>query len=122
MLLIKNGYMIDPKSRREGTFDILIKDDKIIKIDSSITEFDLSANERNNLEIINADNMMIIPGLVDVHVHFRDPGFTYKEDIYTGAKAAAKGGYTTVVLMANTKPTVDNNETLQYVINKGKET
>lgn len=122
MLLIKNGYIIDPKSGREGTFDILIKDDKILKIDSSITEFDLSANERNNLEIIYADNMMIAPGLVDVHVHFRDPGFTYKEDIFTGSKAAAKGGYTTVVLMANTKPTVDNNETLQYVINKGKET
>jgi dihydroorotase len=59
---------------------------------------------------------------VDVHSHFRDPGFTYKEDIETGAKAAAKGGYTTVVLMANTKPCVDNEETLRYVIEKGKQT
>lgn len=122
MLLIKNGYVLDPKSGRNGIFDILIKEDKIVKIDSFIMEIDLTEEERKDLQIIYADNMMIAPGLVDVHVHFRDPGFTYKEDIYTGAKAAAKGGFTTVVLMANTKPAVDNEETLQYVINKGKET
>ncbi|MDO5154342.1 MAG: dihydroorotase [Eubacteriales bacterium] len=122
MLLIKNGFVIDPKSGRNGIFDILIKDNKIIKIDSFIMEVDLSDEDRANLQVLYADNMMIAPGLVDVHVHFRDPGFTYKEDIYTGAKAAAKGGFTTVVLMANTKPTVDNEETLSYVIDKGLET
>lgn len=122
MLLIKNGYILDPKSRREGVYDILIEDNKIKRIDTFITLIDLSDEEKENLQIIYADNMMIAPGLVDVHVHFRDPGFTYKEDIYSGAKAAAKGGFTTVVLMANTKPTVDNEDTLQYVINKGKET
>lgn len=58
----------------------------------------------------------------DVHVHFRDPGFTYKEDIETGARAAAKGGFTTVVMMANTKPSIDNAETLAYVLEKGKTT
>lgn len=122
MLLIKNGYVMDPKSGRNGIFDILIEDDRIRKIDSFIMEMDLTEEERRDLHIIYADNMMIAPGLVDVHVHFRDPGFTYKEDIYTGAKAAAKGGFTTVVLMANTKPTVDNLDTLQYVIAKGQET
>ena len=90
MILIKNGYIIDPKTGREGVFDILIKEDKIVKIDSFIMEVDFTDEERKDLEIIYADNMMIAPGLVDVHVHFRDPGFTYKEDIYTGAKAAAK--------------------------------
>lgn len=122
MLLIKNGYILDPKSQREGVFDILIEDNKIKRIDTFITLIDLSDEEKENLQIIYADNMMIAPGLVDVHVHFRDPGFTYKEDIYSGAKAAARGGFTTVVLMANTKPTVDNEDTLEYVINKGKET
>ncbi|MGN0152863.1 MAG: dihydroorotase [Lachnospiraceae bacterium] len=122
MLLIKNGYVIDPKSGRNGIYDILIEDNKIRKIDSFIMEIDLSEEEQKDLQIIYADNMMIAPGLVDVHVHFRDPGFTYKEDILTGAKAAAKGGYTTVVLMANTKPTVDNIDTLRYVIDKGLET
>lgn len=122
MLLIKNGYLFDPKSGRNGIYDILIKDHKIAKIDSCILAADLTEKERANLQIIHADNMMVAPGLVDVHVHFRDPGFTYKEDIYTGAKAAAKGGFTTVVLMANTKPTVDNPDTLQYVLDRAKET
>ena len=122
MLLIKNGYILDPKSRREGVYDILIEDNKIKKIDNFITLIDLSDKEKEDLQIIYADNMMVAPGLVDVHVHFRDPGFTYKEDIYSGAKAAAKGGFTTVVLMANTKPTVDNKDTLEYVISRGKET
>lgn len=122
MLLIKNGYILDPKSRRQGVYDILIEDNKIKKIDTFITLIDFSDEEKENLEIIYADNMMVAPGLVDVHVHFRDPGFTYKEDIYSGARAAAKGGFTTVILMANTKPTVDNKDTLEYVINRGKET
>lgn len=122
MLLIKNGYILDPKSRREGVYDILIEDNKIKRIDTFITLIDLSDEEKENLQIIYADNMMVAPGLVDVHVHFRDPGFTYKEDIYSGAKAASKGGFTTVVLMANTKPTVDSKDTLEYVISKGKET
>lgn len=122
MLLIKNGFVMDPKSGRNGIYDILIKENKIQKIESLIDEMDLTSEENKNLQVIDAEGMMIAPGLVDVHVHFRDPGFTYKEDIYTGAKAAAKGGFTTVVLMANTKPTVDNKETLRYVINKGSET
>ena len=122
MLLIKNGYVIDPRSGRNGIYDILIEDKKIKKIDSFIMEMDLSEEERQDLQIIYADNMMIAPGLVDVHVHFRDPGFTYKEDIHTGAQAAAKGGFTTVVMMANTKPTIDNEDTLEYVLTKGADT
>ena len=113
MLLLRNGYLIDPASGTEGYRDILIEDGKIARIlpqgASGMTEIDLNGQ-------------CVAPGLVDVHVHFRDPGFTYKEDIYTGAKAAAKGGFTTVVLMANTKPAVDNPETLSYVLDKGKET
>ncbi len=122
MLLIKNGYLLDPKSGKKGIHDILIDGDKIKKIDTFITSSDLTEEEKKDLQIIYADNMMIAPGLVDVHVHFRDPGFTYKEDIYTGAKAAAKGGFTTVVMMANTKPAIDNLDTLAYVLEKGKET
>ena len=74
------------------------------------------------MEVIDLKGQYIIPGLVDVHVHFRDPGFTYKEDICSGAEAAARGGFTSVVLMANTKPPVDNAETLSYVLEKGRET
>ena len=65
--------------------------------------------------------MIVGPGLIDTHVHFRDPGFTYKEDIHTGSLAAAKGGFTTVVCMANTKPTVDNVDTLKDNLTRGKQ-
>ncbi len=118
MLLIKNGYVIDPKNGREGKMDVLIEDKKIVKICPEISLQEAGEGVR----IIEAAGKVVAPGLVDVHVHFRDPGFTYKEDISTGAEAAAKGGYTTVVLMANTKPVVDNEETLAYVREKGKET
>ena len=74
------------------------------------------------LDIINAEGLIVAPGLMDTHVHFRDPGFTYKEDIITGAAAAAKGGFTSVVCMANTKPAVDNIETLEYIQKKGETT
>lgn len=116
MLLLKNGYLIDPASGTEGYRDIFIEDGKIAGILPQGAEVD------RNAEVIDLNGQSVAPGLVDVHVHFRDPGFTHKEDIYTGARAAAKGGFTTVVLMANTKPAVDNPETLAYVLDKGKET
>jgi len=122
MLLIKNGCIMDPQSGKNGIYDILIEKKRINRIEPFIDETELYPEQQRELEIIDADGMIIAPGLVDVHVHFRDPGFEYKEDIYTGAKAAAKGGYTSVILMANTKPTVDNIETLHYVIDKGNET
>lgn len=114
MIVIKNGYMINPKSGFEGNADIVIKDGTIASIGC--------AGEYAAAEVIDATGLIVAPGLVDVHTHFRDPGFEYKEDIYTGAKAAAAGGYTTVIMMCNTKPTIDNVETLSYVLNKGKET
>ncbi len=114
MIVIKNGYVINPKSGFEGKADVIIKDDKIVSIGE--------AEVCEDAEVIDATGLVVAPGLVDVHTHFRDPGFEYKEDIYTGAKAAAAGGYTTVIMMCNTKPTIDNVETLSYVLNKGKET
>ena len=121
MLLIEKGYIIDPKSQKEGYGDILIEGDRIVRIEERLGE-KLSAKELGRCERIDAAGRIVAPGLVDVHVHFRDPGFSYKEDIETGAKAAAKGGFTTVVLMANTKPCVDNEETLAYVLEKGRTT
>ena len=71
-------------------------------------------------KVIDAKGYIVAPGLIDAHVHFRDPGFTHKEDIETGSKSAAKGGFTTVVCMANTNPIVDNEETLNYINEKAK--
>ena len=113
MILIKNGRLIDPKSKRDEVVDILIENGKIKKIGE--------INDEKDFEVINAKGYIVCPGLIDVHVHFRDPGFTYKEDILSGAKSAARGGFTTVVCMANTKPVVDNVQTLQYINEKSKE-
>ncbi|MDE7477594.1 MAG: dihydroorotase [Lachnospiraceae bacterium] len=125
MILIKDGMVTDPANGIEKRADILIKDGKIATIADKITNDTLQtfSNGCNVLcDVIDASNCVVAPGLVDVHVHFRDPGFTHKEDIETGAKAALKGGFTSVVLMANTKPAVDNIDTLTYVIEKGKKT
>ena len=129
MLYIKNGTIIDPVENRLYRGDIQIKDGKIFSITEK-KEMEVDASKESSAfgadietdQIIDAAGLMIAPGLADTHVHFRDPGFTYKEDIHTGAKAAAKGGFTQIVLMANTKPSVDNLETLAYVLDKGKET
>ncbi len=113
MILIKRGRVIDPKSKRDEVVDIVIKDNKIFKIG----EFQIT-NEYT--KVIDASECIVAPGLIDVHVHFRDPGFNHKEDIETGSKSAAKGGFTTVVCMANTNPIVDNEGTLEYIKAKAK--
>lgn len=113
MLLIKNGYVIDPLGKLSEKLDILIDDENVVKIDKNIDNVKVN-------KVIDASSCIVAPGFIDIHSHFRDPGFTYKEDIFTGANAAARGGYTTVICMANTKPVVDNIETLNYVLNKAK--
>lgn len=124
MLYIKNGTIIDPVENRIYLGDIQVEDGKISGImeregnGAAVKEPTFSKEDR----MIDAKGLMIAPGLADTHVHFRDPGFTYKEDIHTGAQAAAKGGFTQIVLMANTKPCVDHVETLSYVLEKGRET
>lgn len=115
MILIKDGRVIDPKRGMDEVLDILIEGDKI----KSVGKY--QRNEDCD-RVIDAKGMIVAPGLMDVHVHFRDPGFTYKEDIASGARAAAKGGYTTVVCMANTKPAADNPETVKYILEEGKKT
>lgn len=139
MLIIKNGKVIDPVADRVYPADLYIENDTIVKIvdhDKERAEQDgknpavepesglAGMDNIKNLaaEVFDAEGMLIAPGLADTHVHFRDPGFTYKEDILSGAEAAKKGGYTQIVLMANTKPCVDQVETLQYVLDKGDQT
>lgn len=113
MLLLKNGMLLDPYTETEEQMDLLIGDDGII--------VEMGKGLAADCPTVDLSGKTISPGLVDVHVHFRDPGQTHKEDILTGAAAAAAGGFTTVVCMANTKPTVDSVETLNYVTEKAKQ-
>ena len=101
MILIKNARVMDPESGFDQVTDILLDGKRIRQIGKVD---DVSGIE----QVIDASGMIVAPGLIDVHVHFRDPGFTYKEDLQTGSAAAAAGGFTTVVCMANTKPVVDS--------------
>jgi len=117
MLLIKNGHIIDPESGLDADKDMLVQDGKIVEIGDA-GKLDITGVT----ETIDAAGCIVAPGLVDGHVHFRDPGQTYKEDILTGGAAAAKGGFTSVVMMGNTVPTMDNPETIKYAIEKGKQT
>ena len=124
MILVQNCRMIDPASQTDSLRDILIGEDRITKIAEAgtIDPAQITKEKEDELRILNADGLIAAPGLVDTHVHFRDPGAEYKEDILTGAVSAAAGGVTSVVLMANTKPHVDQEETLSYVLEKGAKT
>ena len=113
MILIKDGRLIDPKSGTDEVLDVVLDGAKV----KNIGRFHRSDRYE---EIVEAAGKIVTPGFVDVHVHFRDPGLTYKEDISTGAAAAARGGFTSVVCMANTKPPVDNAQTLALVLAKAK--
>ena len=106
-ILIKNGRVIDPASGKDGIYDILIRDGVIAEVDSSIPESDN--------EVFDVAGCFIMPGLVDLHVHFREPGFEYKETIKTGSLAAARGGVTTVVTMPNTRPVADSPKVLGLI-------
>ena len=93
-----------------------------IFVEDGIIKEKAESIEKQADTVIDAAGCYVMPGLIDLHVHFRDPGLTYKEDIETGSKAAAKGGFTTVCCMPNTKPVVDNVETVKYIIKKGEKT
>ena len=114
-LLVKNGTLINPLKNEKKKTSILIENGKIIEIADFIDEY--SAN--GQLGIIDAQGLYVAPGFIDIHVHFRDPGFEWKEDIFTGLEAAAAGGYTSVCTMPNTNPVADNVETVKYMVEKG---
>ena len=119
MILIKNGRVVCPITGTDEVKDVLIDEGKIIQVEKDIETGEGTWLENKDVAVIDATGLVVAPGLVDSHVHFRDPGFEYKEDIETGAAAAARGGFTTVICMANTKPVVDNIETLEYIQKKG---
>lgn len=111
-LLIKNGHVIDPEIKLDMVRDVLIQDNRIVRVDENISDV---ADE-----VIDANGMYVMPGFIDLHVHLRDPGLTYKETLATGGAAAARGGVTTICAMPNTKPVIDTRELVEEVHERAK--
>lgn len=112
-ILIKNGRVVDPANYIDGKKDILIEDGKIKKVADFIVE-----DEDTN--VIDADEKVVMPGFIDLHVHLREPGFEYKETIETGSKAAARGGVTSICPMPNTKPVIDSPESVKDLLKRAE--
>ena len=111
-LLIQNGTILDPSQTLESNFDLLIRDGKIEAIGEGLTS--------EGAEIFDATNLIVAPGFIDLHVHFREPGFEYKETIESGAHAAVAGGFTSVCCMPNTKPVNDNSAVTSFILEKSR--
>ena len=111
-ILIKNGKIIDPLSNRNEVADLYVEDGKVSQIRKNI--------EKEAERVIDANGLLVMPGFIDLHVHFREPGLEHKETIETGAMAAARGGYTTVCAMPNTKPVVDSKEVVEDIYKRAK--
>ena len=112
-IILKNVHAVDPQTGVGCVTDIAIADGKIAAMGSCGLDAE---------RVIDCSGLFAVPGLFDMHVHFRDPGLTHKEDIFTGAAAAKAGGVTGVLLMSNTKPVCDNAQTVRYVLEKGAQT
>ncbi len=112
-ILIKNGRIIDPAQELDSHLDLLIEDGCVVEIAKDIDQSGID-------DVIDADGLLVTPGLIDIHVHLRDPGHEYKEDIISGTKAAAAGGFTSLACMPNTVPINDNKAITSYMINKGR--
>lgn len=115
-LLIQNGTVVDPKSQKVFHSDVLTEDDRIVKISENISPEEAG----EGTELLDAAGCYVMPGFIDLHVHFRDPGLEYKETLATGGAAAAHGGVTTVCAMPNTKPVIDTKEKVEEVHNRAK--
>lgn len=112
-LLLKNARVVDYKNKLDGKMDILLENEKITKVAEAIEE---QADQE-----IDCTNYVVVPGMIDMHCHLREPGFEHKETIETGSKSAVAGGFTTICPMPNTKPVPDNVETLKMIIDKAKQ-
>ncbi len=113
-ILIRNGRLIDPQHYIDEKLDVLIQGNRIEKIDKHLRP------KGGDVQVIDASHHIVAPGLIDVHAHLREPGFEYKETVKTGTMAAAKGGYTSIVCMANTDPVNDNKSITEHIVKQAK--
>src|SRR5450756_279992 len=111
-LLLKGGGVVDPMQQLDQISDILIEDGLICDVQPVITDADA--------EIVDCRGKIVAPGFIDAHVHLREPGYEYKEDIESGSKAAAAGGFTAICCMPNTDPICDNRSVVEYILRRAK--
>lgn len=112
-MLIKGGRVLDPANSIDDIFDVLVEDGLISRVEKNITD--------NVEHTIDANGKLVMPGLIDLHAHLREPGYEHKETIRTGARAAARGGYTSICAMPDTRPVVDSVDMIEYIVEKAKE-
>ena len=112
-LLLQHGRVVDPSQSLDQTMDVLLEDGRVVSLQEHVLPPD-------GAQVLDASGLVVAPGLVDMHVHLRDPGFPQKEDILTGCEAAAAGGVTSLLCMPNTSPAVDSEETVCYILQKAE--
>jgi len=108
MILIKNGRVIDPANKIDAILDILIENGRITEIGKAIS------HQPSAISLIDASGKIVVPGLIDMHVHLREPGYEYKETVKTGTESALAGGFTSIACMPNTKPVNDNQSVTDF--------
>ncbi|MDO8445516.1 MAG: dihydroorotase [Deltaproteobacteria bacterium] len=113
-LLIKGGRVIDPANNIDGLYDVLVEDGKVVEVSSHVSHL------TSHADIIDASGKIVVPGLIDIHVHLREPGYEWKETVKTGTAAAVAGGFTSVACMANTEPVNDDPSITEYILRKAK--
>src|SRR5688572_5892701 len=118
MLVLRGGRVIDPSRGLDGPADVVIEDGRIQRLGQGAAA-GITANPEK-VRVVDATGLWIVPGFVDLHVHFREPGYEYKEDIGSGLKAAAAGGFTTVCAMPNTKPVNDTRAITEMMVARAK--
>lgn len=111
-LIVKGGRVIDPKNDIDDILDIVVENHKIVRLGKDI--------KADGMKVIDATGKLVVPGLIDIHVHFREPGFEYKEDLNSGLRSAVSGGFTGVCPMPNTKPVIQTQADVEFVMQKTK--
>ncbi|MFZ3372154.1 MAG: amidohydrolase family protein, partial [Desulfitobacteriaceae bacterium] len=123
MLWLKNVQIVDPEQDLLALRDILVQGERVLEIAPSFTEDEVRGKAKGEtLELIDGGGKLLFPGLIDVHTHLREPGQEEKEDIASGAAAAVRGGFTSILAMANTKPVIDQRALVEFVRTQGERT
>ncbi|HXI10613.1 MAG TPA: dihydroorotase [Thermodesulfobacteriota bacterium] len=120
-VIIKGGRLVDPASGIDGVYNIYVMGGRVASVKKAETDTSEIVPGSPGLEVIDAEGLLVMPGLIDLHTHLREPGYEYKEDISTGSRAAAAGGFTTILCMANTNPVNDNGSVTRYILKKAEE-